>query len=211
MLDPLLVYNQVNGWLESDLSGARCHGCGHRQAASHCSAGHESAFAPFLRLVFPEMAQRLNVNAFEFVPRFGGAPAAPVERPAEDAPPPAPAPTISLNIGGAKPPTPAPAAVPAAVQAKIAPSPAAKSSRPASPDPPPSAPAVTKPVAKPAAAFNFTMDKAATDAAAIAREALEAADQATLDELYGKEEIDESGARNEIGLKIALILTLFRS
>ncbi|KAH7107967.1 eukaryotic polypeptide chain release factor 3 [Auriculariales sp. MPI-PUGE-AT-0066] len=150
------------------------------------------------------MAQRLNANAFEFVPRFGASPgqaaappAAPIERPAEDAPAPPKPPTISLNIGGPKPAPAAAAApptvaaeAPQAAQAKIAPTvAAAKSARPGTPDQPAKAAAATKS----ATGFNFSMDKAATDSDAVAKDVTAAVDQETLEELYGKDEpIDEN-------------------
>lgn len=134
--------------------------------------------------------QKLNVNAFEFKPRFSvPATAPPPERPAEDAPPPPPAPTISLNIGGPRPPPaqpqqPAQPAQPAAVQ-RIAPVVAQTPPRAATPE---TAPA-------PAASTTFTLERAATDADAIQREAQRLVDQQTLEELYGKDEpIDENGA-----------------
>ncbi|QRW05061.1 Elongation factor Tu GTP binding domain [Ceratobasidium sp. AG-Ba] len=131
----------------------------------------------------------LNPGAFEFVPgqafRLPRAaapsatpPPAPLERP-EPAEAPKPAPTISLNIGGARPPAPeatAPAAAPAPVSSQ--------------------APESAAPVPKPAAAkepattrgkdkFDFTASKAKTNVDAVAEETKALVDEDTLKDLYG--------------------------
>ncbi|QRV76157.1 Elongation factor Tu GTP binding domain [Ceratobasidium sp. AG-Ba] len=131
----------------------------------------------------------LNPGAFEFVPgqafRLPRAaapsatpPPAPLERP-EPAEAPKPAPTISLNIGGARPPAPeatAPAAAPAPVSSQ--------------------APESAAPVPKPAAAkepattrgkdkFDFTASKSKTNVDAVAEETKALVDEDTLKDLYG--------------------------
>lgn len=103
-----------------------------------------------------------------------------IGRPAANAPPPAPAPTISLNIGGAKPQT--------------TPAPPPVATAPAKP-----AAATADPVASSAAtkttAFNFSAEKAKTDADAILQEQLTVADEDTLKDLYGEKEdiVDTNG------------------
>ncbi|KIY73780.1 hypothetical protein CYLTODRAFT_416803 [Cylindrobasidium torrendii FP15055 ss-10] len=129
---------------------------------------------------------RLNAGAFEFVPgKFNFAPPEPpaqptpppIERP-EQTEAPKPPPTISLNIGGSKPPStkPSPSVTPAPPQegAKAAPPPAPKSA---------AAPKATK--ADATSSKTFTMEKAKTDTQAIAQEVTSAADQAVLEDLYG--------------------------
>ncbi|KAI0698513.1 eukaryotic polypeptide chain release factor 3 [Cerioporus squamosus] len=140
---------------------------------------------------------KLNPNAFNFVPGQGfrvpqqQQPTQPLPPPIERPPQaeaPAPAPTISLNIGGSKP---------APLPASTAPSPPATislnigGSKPApSPAPAPSAPAPSKAApkadappaaepAKPAAA------RAKTDAAAVAQDVQNAVDEEVLKDLYG--------------------------
>ncbi|KAG8744427.1 translation termination factor GTPase eRF3 [Ceratobasidium sp. 414] len=137
----------------------------------------------------------LNPGAFEFVP--GQAfrlprptapatpPPAPIERP-ELAEAPKPAPTISLNIGGARPPAPptaapapAPAEAPAPVSAQTpvpapAPEPATKPTLPAAKEP-----------ARAKDKFDFTASKAKTNADAVLQETQALVDEDTLKDLYG--------------------------
>ncbi|KXN90256.1 Eukaryotic peptide chain release factor GTP-binding subunit [Leucoagaricus sp. SymC.cos] len=138
---------------------------------------------------------RLNASAFEFVPgrRFGvpqqqqaPPPPAPLERP-EQTEAPRPPPTISLNIGGAKPAAPAakqepPVAVPPSTPA--APTPAKStppSSKPATPKPQTTIKAETAGVSS----KTFTSEKAKTDTSTVAQDVKNAADQAVLEDLYG--------------------------
>ncbi|KAJ7179133.1 eukaryotic polypeptide chain release factor 3 [Mycena filopes] len=114
---------------------------------------------------------KLNAGAYEFVPGRGfvapqpvAPPPEPLERP-EQTEAPRPPPTISLNIGGAKP-TPAPAAAPpppAAIQPSVA-----INSAPAAP------PSKT-----------FSTEKSKTDTSAIVQEVRTVADDAVLEDLYG--------------------------
>lgn len=151
---------------------------------------------------------KLNANAFTFVPgQFrapqqpaaqGPPPPAPLERPAQTEAPP-PAPTISLNIGGSKPPAPAPApSAPApAAPSSQPPSAAATPPRSQSPAPAASSGASTpaKAAAKPAAkstlsqstgpTSTFSLERAKTDTTAVAQEVQNAVDEATLKDLYG--------------------------
>ncbi|CAL1701023.1 unnamed protein product [Somion occarium] len=146
---------------------------------------------------------RLNVNAFSFVPgqafrtpqqapQPAQTPPPPIERPvATEAP--APPPTISLNIGGAKPTppaTPAPAPVPSpavtAVRAQThtpplsKPTPAAKLAQEST-----SSSAVKAPSGSGTPSTTFTLERAKTDTAAIAQEVQNAVDEATLRDLFG--------------------------
>ncbi|GBE79438.1 Eukaryotic peptide chain release factor GTP-binding subunit [Sparassis crispa] len=143
---------------------------------------------------------KLNANAFSFVPgqafrvpqpaQPSPPPPQPIERPPQTEAP-APAPSITLNIGGSKP-TP-PAASPAPPVA--APSPVQPQSKPATPATP--APASVKSLhshsASPApstASSNvstktLTLEKAKTDTAAIAHEVQSVADENTLRDLFG--------------------------
>ncbi|KAL6299713.1 P-loop containing nucleoside triphosphate hydrolase protein [Sparassis latifolia] len=143
---------------------------------------------------------KLNANAFSFVPgqafrvpqpaQPSPPPPQPIERPPQTEAP-APAPSITLNIGGSKP-TP-PAASPAPPVA--APSPVQPQSKPATPAT--SAPASVKSLhshsASPApstASSNvstktLTLEKAKTDTAAIAHEVQSVADENTLRDLFG--------------------------
>ncbi|KZW03815.1 hypothetical protein EXIGLDRAFT_758135 [Exidia glandulosa HHB12029] len=134
---------------------------------------------------------RLNANAFEFKPRFAPPPPPPVDRPTDDAPPPPPAPTISLNIGGARPAPPAPPAAPPVLAAvpedKVAPTPP----RAASPKPK---------IATGPSSTAFTLERAATDAEAIAREAQALADAETLEDLYGKDEPEEEIGKQHLNV-----------
>ncbi|KAF7355294.1 Eukaryotic polypeptide chain release factor 3 [Mycena sanguinolenta] len=117
---------------------------------------------------------KLNAAAFEFVPgrsfvvpqQPAPPPPAPIERP-EQTEAPRPPPTISLNIGGAKPTVPAPAPAPAAPAAAP---PAASVAKTA----PPAAPSKT-----------FSLEKSKTDTTAIAKEVRNVADDAVLEDLYG--------------------------
>ncbi|KAF5387642.1 hypothetical protein D9615_000384 [Tricholomella constricta] len=134
---------------------------------------------------------KLNPGAFEFVPGRGFGtpqpapaqqPPPPTERP-EQTEPPRPAPTISLNIGGSKPPPPATAAAPVSqpeTKAEVKP---ASSSASALAD---ATPTTSKPSTPAPASKTFTTQKSKTDANAIAQELKTLADQAVLDDLYGK-------------------------
>jgi peptide chain release factor subunit 3 len=158
---------------------------------------------------------KLNASAFEFVPgrRFvppsgqsqqhlqsqpQQPPASAFVRPEESEVPPPPAPTISLNIGGAKlapaphppavrdpepahPPSaaPPPAAKPHTQHAK-APAASSSSSTPSrTPGNASPAPASTQP------SKTFTLGRAKTDTAAIAQEVAAVADQEMLEDLFG--------------------------
>ncbi|KAH8830821.1 P-loop containing nucleoside triphosphate hydrolase protein [Flagelloscypha sp. PMI_526] len=148
---------------------------------------------------------KLNPGAFEFVPGrgFGAPPAAPapaqppVQQRQEATEAPAPAPTISLNIGGSPRPPPvqrpeatsAPAPAPT-VSLNIGgkPAPASSASNPAasSASQPPSQPAVaTKSKSDAAPSKTFTMDRSKTDTSAIAEEVAQVADESVLTDLYG--------------------------
>jgi peptide chain release factor subunit 3 len=152
---------------------------------------------------------KLNASAFEFVPgkRLGpgsaqqqpqGPPQPAFVRPEEPEAPPAPAPTINLNIGGAKP---APAAPPLAAHNPV-PAHARSATPPLSAKPQPQQPKATGPSsssstpsrtpgnASPAPASapsskTFTMGRAKTDTAAIAHEVATVADQEVLEDLFG--------------------------
>jgi len=154
---------------------------------------------------------KLNASAFEFVPGKRFVPPAqqqpqqpqqpPFVRAEEPHAPPAPPPTISLNIGGAKP---APAAPPPASRDPVpahAPSTAPPSSvKPQSqqakatgPSSSSSTPSRTPGNASPAPASTpssktFTMGRAKTDTVAIAQEVAAVADQEVLDDLFGDSE-----------------------
>ncbi|KAK7061700.1 eukaryotic polypeptide chain release factor 3 [Favolaschia claudopus] len=118
---------------------------------------------------------KLNASAFEFVPGRGFVapqqppqpPPAPLERP-EQTEAPRPPPTISLNIGGAKPTPPAPAPAPAPSASAAAP-----------------APSVVKTSAPAAPSKTFSTEKSKNDTNAIAQEVRNAADDAVLEDLYG--------------------------
>ncbi|KAG8710966.1 translation termination factor GTPase eRF3 [Ceratobasidium sp. 394] len=128
----------------------------------------------------------LNPGAFEFVPGQAfrrmprpAAPAtpppAPIERP-EQAEAPKPAPTISLNIGGARPPAPpAVAPVPVSTEAPV-PAPATNPAPPAAKEPAP---------ARPKDKFDFTAAKSKTNADAVLQETQALVDEDTLKDLYG--------------------------
>ena len=140
---------------------------------------------------------KLNANAFSFVPgqafrnpqQPGQAPAqpppAPIERPAQTEAP-APAPTISLNIGGSKPPAP-PAAAPSQPSAAVPkPSTPAATPKPAATATPSAASAATKSAAQAGqASSTFSLGRAKTDTQAIEREVTSAVDEHTLKDLYG--------------------------
>ncbi|QRV90969.1 Elongation factor Tu GTP binding domain [Ceratobasidium sp. AG-Ba] len=131
----------------------------------------------------------LNPGAFEFVPgqafRLPRAaapsatpPPAPIERP-EPAEAPKPAPTISLNIGGARPPAPE-ATAPAAASVPVS----SQAPESAVPVPKPAAakePATTRGKDK----FDFTASKAKTNVDAVAEETKALVDEDTLKDLYG--------------------------
>lgn len=149
---------------------------------------------------------RLNASAFEFVPGKRFVPPSaqqqpqqpPFVRAEEPNAPLVPPPTISLNIGGAKP---APAAPPPAARDPVqahAPSAAPPSSaKPQSqqakatgPSSSSSTPSRTPGNASPAPASTsssktFTMGRAKTDTVAIAQEVAAVADQEVLDDLFG--------------------------
>lgn len=155
---------------------------------------------------------KLNASAFEFVPgkRFAptsaqqqpqpqnAAPPPAFERPAEPDGPPAPPPTISLKIGGAKraPTVPTPAArdpAPAHAPSPTPPpaaKPVAQTAKAVVPTSSPSTPSRTPGNASPAPASapsskTFTMGRAKTDTATIAQEVATVADQEVLNELFG--------------------------
>lgn len=156
------------------------------------------------RIVHAVIMSRLNANAFSFVPGQGfntpqqpaqpqPPPPAPLERP-EQTEAPRPAPTISLNIGGAKPA--APPAAPAPAPEAAAPAPAAAPPVPApttSAPPPKPAPATsskTEPAAsstkaKTSAPNAFTLERAKNDTTAVAQEVKASVDEDTLKDLYG--------------------------
>lgn len=148
---------------------------------------------------------KLNPNAatFSFTPGRSFAipsqpqapaqpPLQPVERP-EQTEAPKPPPTISLNIGGSKPP-----AAPAPVQAQTIslniggskPAPAAQTPPVAATPPPVAKPAPAKATtvkAETAGASSktFSTERAKTDTSAVALEVKQAADQAVLEDLFG--------------------------
>ena len=145
---------------------------------------------------------RLNAGAFEFVPgkafripppaQQPSPPLKPVERP-EQTEAPAPAPTISLNIGGSKPPS-APSQAPSTPSSAPSPTPAPSAKAPSKPaataSSSASTPAKTSGISSPALApastsRTFTLEKAKTDTAAIAQEVQNAADEAVLQDLFG--------------------------
>ncbi|KAJ8482219.1 hypothetical protein ONZ51_g5483 [Trametes cubensis] len=129
---------------------------------------------------------KLNANAFSFVPgqafRKLPAPAPTISlniggsRPPVDRAP-SPPPTISLNIGGSKP---APAA-PANAQSS-APTPAA--SKPATSETKAAAKATATP-SQSASSKTLTLERAKTDTAAVANEVKSVADEEVLKDLYG--------------------------
>ncbi|KAI0347123.1 eukaryotic polypeptide chain release factor 3 [Trametopsis cervina] len=145
---------------------------------------------------------RLNANAYSFVPGQGfrppqvpaqpaTPPPPPIERP-EQAEAPRPPPTISLNIGGAKPAppaAPAPAPAPAAVPAPSVPAPVS-AAPPLATVPESSVPDSSNTPAPAASSgktskSTFTLERAKTDTTAIAEEVQAAVDEATLKDLYG--------------------------
>ena len=116
---------------------------------------------------------------------------------------PAPAKTIKLNIGASKEkekPPAAPAAAPATTSAKPTATPSIPKLAPASaPESGHSSTTATgininAPVSKSTKDFNFTSDKSKTTAEAVLNDAIAAADQETLKDLYGDGEvIDPNG------------------
>ncbi|KAI0772083.1 eukaryotic polypeptide chain release factor 3 [Trametes elegans] len=160
---------------------------------------------------------KLNANAFSFVPgqfrvspqqqppQQAQPPLQPVERPPQTEAP-APAPTITLNIGGSKPTPPSTRAPspPPTISLNIGGSKPASSASatdpdaapaPAAPKPSTPAPAVSKPAA-PAkasasstvgtvAAKSLTLERAKTDTTAVAQDVRNAADEETLKDLFG--------------------------
>ncbi|KNZ79831.1 Eukaryotic peptide chain release factor GTP-binding subunit [Termitomyces sp. J132] len=133
---------------------------------------------------------KLNASAFEFVPgkRFPvpqaqaqpfdqQQPPPPVERPEQTEAPPPP-PTISLNIGGAKPTSPAPA---------VSNPPKNEAKKTTVPTSTPTSTSTSKPTTPaPAPSKTFSTQKSKSDTAAIAKEVETVADQAVLDDLYGQ-------------------------
>lgn len=158
------------------------------------------------------MSNKLNAGAFEFVPGRAFAiptPQAapgppPIERP-EQTEAPRPPPTISLNIGGSRPPAPAPApAPPPNISLNIGKTPAVPASTPAAPAPtlaPSSKPAPSStqghgapetsipesevPTAGSSSNKVFSTEKSKTDTLAVEREVIAVADQSVLEDLYG--------------------------
>ncbi|THH29130.1 hypothetical protein EUX98_g5056 [Antrodiella citrinella] len=137
---------------------------------------------------------KLNPTAYSFVPGQGMRPQAaqppppPLERPPQTEVP-APAPTITLNIGGSRPTLPPPAPPP--VAASPAPAPTAPSVVKPAPTPAP-APASPVPAAQPPRASStsqpsttFSLARAKTDTTAIAEEVKAVADETTLQDLFG--------------------------
>ncbi|KAI9449881.1 eukaryotic polypeptide chain release factor 3 [Russula earlei] len=151
---------------------------------------------------------KLNAAAFEFVPGKRFSPTSAQQQPPQPAfvrneeneSPPVPPPTISLNIGAAKPPqaVPPPAArdseqpahTPSAAPPRAA-KPQVQQVKAAAPSSSsPSTPSRTPGNASPAPASapsskTFTMGRAKTDTAAIAQEVATVADQQVLDDLFG--------------------------
>ncbi|KAE9410474.1 eukaryotic polypeptide chain release factor 3 [Gymnopus androsaceus JB14] len=137
---------------------------------------------------------RLNAGAYEFVPgkSFGLPPRVeqhpqppPIQRP-EQTEAPRPPPTISLSIGGSKPPAAAqPAPAPSSSHPK-APTPAAKPAAVPTPATTKPAVAVKKSDSPAPPSKTFSLEKSKTDTNAIAKEVQAAADKAVLEDLYGK-------------------------
>ncbi|KAH6914936.1 eukaryotic polypeptide chain release factor 3 [Coprinopsis sp. MPI-PUGE-AT-0042] len=146
---------------------------------------------------------KLNPNAasFSFVPGKSFAIPSQPQPPAQPAPPPierpeqteapAPAPTISLNIGGSKPPAaPQPAQTISLNIGGSKPAAAAVQPPPSTATPPPSKPAAAKATTVKAetagtSSKTFTTERAKTDTNAVALEVKQAADQAVLEDLFG--------------------------
>lgn len=113
---------------------------------------------------------------------------------------------MKINIGGAKPvpPPAAPSAAPAPAAASVklniggTSTPPIASSNPSAPSsaapskPVTPAPSVVKPAGK---EFNFTSDKAKTDAEKILNDTLAVADKDTLKDLYGDEEVVDTNGQ----------------
>ncbi|KAI0650278.1 eukaryotic polypeptide chain release factor 3 [Trametes meyenii] len=147
---------------------------------------------------------KLNANAFSFVPgqRFtvpqqpaqpADPPLQPIERPPQTEAP-APPPTISLSIGGAKPaPKSAPAAAPAPAPtislniggSKPSAAPSTPTPAPASKSTPSKSAASETPSKASVPAKSLTLERAKTDTSAIAHEVKNAVDEDTLKDLYG--------------------------
>lgn len=165
----------------------------------------------------------LNPGAFEFVPgqafriprpaaQAPPPPAQPIERP-EQTEAPRPAPTISLNIGGARPP-PAPAAAPtpppaaAPVPTPVAPT---QAHAPVPAVPAQSVPAPDRETAspRPKEKFNFTAEKAKTNVDAVLKDAQENVDEETLKDLYGDSAaVDPNGTySSNLSMPLCLILS----
>ena len=118
---------------------------------------------------------RLNAGAFEFVPTrafTAPMPPEPIERP-EQSEPPAPPPTISLNIGGSKP-------APALDQSKTS----LSSSKAAQPSKVLSTSTLPAPVSTSSSKI-FTTEKAKTGTIAIAQQVHAVADQEVVEDFYG--------------------------
>jgi peptide chain release factor subunit 3 len=138
---------------------------------------------------------RLNAKAFEFVPgQAFKAPSQPpqppqpelqpIERP-EQAEPPKPAPTISINIGGSRPSQPAAEPPPRVSKPKQ------PSHIPDAPNPSPSASVShSSSPAPPTKAFNFSTEKSKTDTDAVAQEVHKTADSETVGDLFGKQHLN---------------------
>lgn len=130
---------------------------------------------------------KLNASAFEFVPGRGLVPVqsalrAPIERPEQTEAPPPP-PTISLSIGGPKPPHPAqaPSTTKPPAAAETPPASTPHTSKPGTPKPQ----TTIKAEQAGASSKTFTTEKAKTDTHTIAQEVKNAADEAVLEDLYG--------------------------
>ncbi|KAI9001409.1 eukaryotic polypeptide chain release factor 3 [Trametes punicea] len=162
---------------------------------------------------------KLNVNAFEFVPGQGfrvpqqqpaqqppQPPLQPIERPPQTEAP-APAPTISLNIGGSKPspkPTPPstrapsppptislniggskPSSAPSTNAPSPAPAPAASKSIPSDASSPKTFSKASPVPSNAPPSKSLTLERAKTDTAAVAQDVKNAADEEVLNDLYG--------------------------
>lgn len=149
---------------------------------------------------------KLNANAFSFVPgqsfKYQPPPQqqqqppapnpalVPIERPPQEVAP-APAQTITLNIGGSKPTppaTPPPAQKVNPQVARVAPAQTRNAPTSPSPTPPPSTVKLIPPTSSspaPGASSVFTLERAKTDTTSIVQEVLSVADESTLKDLYG--------------------------
>ena len=155
---------------------------------------------------------KLNINAFEFVPgrsfkiptpsqppsEPAQSPLQPLERP-EQTDAPKPAPTISLNIGGSKPPQPVPEPPLESMPKPSTESKEASNLTPAPAAAPPKQPSSTQSSAPPTStpspapstkAYNFTAGKAKTDTDAIAQEVHKVVDSEVIGDLFGKQHLN---------------------